>query len=71
MKYIKYELQVTGNLWCGSWAEYTYALPANTERHPKTLKECKTLCGDFESLDTADIIRTEKVVTVSERAIIE
>ena len=70
MKFVKYELQVTGHLWGGGWGEYTYALPANTERHPKTLIKCKPMCGDFETLDAATVIKTETIITTSERPIL-
>ena len=67
-KSIRFEFHVTGHLWGGGWGEYTYHLPS--VKHPATLDEAKPLAGDFESLDSADIIKIETEATVSEKALI-
>jgi hypothetical protein len=62
MTFIEYQLNVTGTLWCGAEANYSYKLPDNPARHPKTIAEAKPLCGDFQSLDTAEIVTIHKTI---------
>ena len=63
MKHTKYEMHVRGYSWGGFDAEYTYPLKEVDALAIKTLADAKRKAGDFESLDSFEVV---KIVTQTE-----
>lgn len=53
-------LRVTGWLWSGAQCDHEY--PLDDSQRVTSLRDAKRIAGDFESLSSAEIITTDRLV---------
>lgn len=64
-------LHVKGILWCGKKSSYDYPLDNNdpSRRVPNTMEQARRIAGDFQSLDSAEVVVTESEITTTRTTI--